>query len=68
MSVRPVRWIQTVANLTYVEIMRENNEFSATPGNYTQNLVHDAAAPVVENVISVLPEDSINLSDSIQVQ
>jgi hypothetical protein len=68
LSVRPVRWIQTVANLTYVEIMRENNQFSATPGNYTQDLVHDIKEPAVENVTSVLPEDSINLSDSIQIQ
>jgi len=64
LSMRPVKWIQTVANLSYVEIMRENNQFVDPSIEYEQEIAEDSQ--VVLNT-DTLPEDSINLSDVSQV-
>lgn len=66
LSMRPIKWIQTVSGFSYVEIMRENNQFVSPDIEYKQDIVEDFKP---EQIIkdSTLPEDSINLSDTIQV-
>lgn len=66
LSVRPIKWIQSVSNSSYVEIMRENSQFVSPDIEYKQDLVEEFK-PEVTVTDSSLPEDSINLSDTIQV-
>jgi hypothetical protein len=66
LSVRPIKWIQAVSNSSYVEIMRENNQFVSPEIEYKQELVEEYK-PEVSAKDELLPEDSINLSDTIQI-
>lgn len=63
LSVRPVKWIQQVAGLTYTEILRENNTF-ATP---IESIIEKTTPAPVPKSTETLPADAINLSDSQQV-
>ena len=64
LSVRPVRWIQTVTGMSYVEIMKENNQFISPDIEYKQEIVEETQ---IINKDDTLPEDSINLSDISQI-
>lgn len=60
---RPVKWIQAVAGLTYAEILKENNH---TVVDVTA-LSTEQLKPVVVNS-EILPTDAINLCDTQQIQ
>ena len=64
LSVRPIKWIQQVSNMSYVEIMRENNQFIAPEIEYSHNIAEETQ---IKNTNHILPEDSINLSDTSQI-
>jgi len=66
LSMRPIKWIQTVSSSSYVEIMRENNQFVNPDIEYKQDIVEEFK-PDVTVIDNTLPQDSINLSDTIQV-
>lgn len=61
LSTRPVKWIQSVGDLSYIEVMRENANFARTE-------IPDEPK-IQERVIITenLPQDSINLNDLQQV-
>lgn len=62
LSVRPAKWIQKVANLTYGEVLKENNEFQ------TKILDIDNKPELIVDlpVTPDLPTDAINLFDKDQ--
>lgn len=66
LSMRPVKWIQTVSSMNYVEIMRENNQFISPEIEYKQDIVEEVV-PKIDTKDDLLPSDSIDLSDTIQV-
>jgi len=50
--------------MSYVEIMRENNQFVAPDIEYSHNIAEETQ---IKNTNHILPEDSINLSDISQI-
>lgn len=62
LNMRPVKWIQQVSNMSYVEIMRENGTLAVR--EVTKENI-EFSKPVTAP--DLLPKDSINLFDSSQV-
>lgn len=65
MSWTPYQWVAEVTGKNYNEIMKEASEYEYTP----VSLLIDRASPI-EHIqeTSILPEDSINLSDDNQLR
>ena len=61
LSMRPIKWIQQVGSLTYVEIMQENGNMTVREIT-TENVEFEK--PVQPS--DILPKDSINLFDTSQ--
>jgi len=62
LSVRPVKWVQLVSNMTYIEVMKENGNFARVeidlePEDTTES----------NTTVEILPRDSINLFDKQQI-
>jgi len=64
LSMRPVKWIQTVSGLTYTEIIKENQVLDITPHVEVAH-VEPTKQKAPDNT---LPEDAINLSDKQQIE
>jgi len=62
LNLRPVKWIQQVAGMTYVEIMRENGTMAVRE---IDNKDVEFERPITEP--DILPKDSINLFDISQI-
>lgn len=60
LSMRPAKWIQQVSGMTYAEVLRESQTLTPTADINTDSLK-------VEVNTEILPQDSINLSDPVQV-
>lgn len=60
LSMRPAKWVHNVSNLSYAEIMKENNSFQS---NGEQFIEEKPSKPIVTEH---LPQDSINLFDRAQ--
>jgi len=61
-SWRPFEWVKEVTTLTVPEIIKRNNEKSGEIFKAIKPI-----APIKEVVISDLPENSIDLSDPVQI-
>lgn len=62
-SWKPFEWVKEVTTLTFPEIIKRNNEKSGETFKAIKPI-----APVKEVVISDLPENSIDLTDSVQIE
>lgn len=62
LSTRPVKWVQTVGNMSYIEVMKENANFARVDID-----LEPEEKKIVDIVVESLPKDSINLSDKQQV-
>jgi len=62
LSMAPIRWIQTVSNKSYSEVLKEAECFVP---ELTQPDIFEKNATIINE--EILPEDSINLRDSAQI-
>lgn len=65
-SWRPFEWVKEVTTLTIPEILKKNNDKADAFTSYTK--IISVAPKIEELVIPDLPENSINLTDSSQVE
>lgn len=63
LSMRPVKWVQSVGNMTYVEVMKENGNFARVEVELER-----VEKEPVNIIIESLPRDSINLFDRQQTE
>lgn len=65
LSMNPVRWVQKVTDMSYGEILKENNQFQVDLT--VQHTEEKIKQPIVQEEQQDLPTDSINLFDKAQL-